>query len=85
MKKVFCVLLCVFMFFLGSCSTGAASAEQEYAIKIWKHNDNGHLKSWVVEDDVTGVNYIVVSTDMYDGGVAITPRLYSDGALYVTE
>lgn len=85
MKKILVVLLCVLMFFLGACSAGMASAEQENSIKIWPHNQNGHMRTWVVEDDVTGVNYIVVATDNHNGGVAITPRIYSDGAIYVTQ
>lgn len=82
---LFCTALIV-AFVFGSCSPLSVSAEQEWPLKIWYQNQNSTMKTWHVVDDDTGVNYIVVSqSDVYKGGVSITPRLNADGSLYVTE
>ena len=86
MKKIICVICIVLAFVLGACSTTMTYAEQTYPIKIWKHNDNGSYTTLCVVDENTGVNYIVVSGELYSDpiGIAITPRLNADGTLYVT-
>ena len=82
---LFCTALIV-AFVFGSCSPLSVYAEQEWPLKIWYQNQNSTMKTWHVVDDDTGVNYIVVSqSDVYKGGVSITPRLNADGSLYVTE
>lgn len=69
--------------FVGACGT-TASAEQNYPLKIWKHNENGSYETLCLVDNSTGVNYIVVGTQRGNGelSVAITPRLNADGTLY---
>lgn len=71
---------------LGGC-VSSAQAEQTYPLKIWKHNENGKMETFCVVDDNTGVNYIVVTGELYEKsvGTAITPRLNADGSLYVSD
>ena len=87
MKKVAIVICIVLAFLLGACSNISANAEQTWPIKIWKHNSNGKYETLCVVDENTGVNYVVVSGELYSKsvGIAITPRLNSDGSLYVTD
>ena len=87
MKKILVGIALVFTFFLGACSYSVVDADQEYPLKIWAHNENGSYETLCVVDEKTGVNYVVVGLEKYGkiGGVAITPRLNSDGSLYVTE
>lgn len=84
LKKVLCVILCAVMFLLGACAVGSASADQTYPLKIWKQNDNGDMSTYVVVDDETGINYVVVTAQNWDNAitVAITPRIRSDGRYY---
>ena len=77
-------MVCGFVF--GACAN-TAIADQTYPLKIWKENRNGQMETWKVVDDDTGVNYIVVaprwSEKGYEyNGIAITPRLNTDGSLY---
>ena len=87
MKKIMVAVCLVFAFCLGACSSPTvADAEQTYPIKIWKQNENGKYETLCVVDEDTGVNYIVVSGELYQDsvGIAITPRLNEDGTLYTT-
>ena len=87
MKKIICIICLIFAFLLGACSTTVASADQEWPLKIWFHNENGRLQTFCLIDEDTGVNYVVVATNDTNGGdaPAITPRLNADGSLYVTD
>lgn len=73
-------------FILGSCGEKVLAA-QEYPLKIWKHNENGHYETLCIVDENTGVNYIVVSGGTYNNNtsVTITPRLNADGTLYLSD
>lgn len=85
MKKIiFGITLIVTGFLFGSCAKDVI-AEQSYPLKIWKHNENGKMETFCVIDENTGVNYIVVTGELYQKGIgtAITPRLNADGTLYV--
>ena len=85
MKKICIVLSMCMMFMLGACCVQEVGAEQNRSIKIWFENTNGEYSTFDVVDERTGVNYIVVGYEgFHGGGVAITPRLNADGALYVT-
>lgn len=84
MKKIMCVICIISVFFLGACSATVVNAEQSNPLKIWKHNDNGRYSTLCVVDENTGVNYVVVANN-YNYDVAITPRLNTDGTLYITK
>lgn len=73
-------------FVLGACS-GSATAKQNNPLKIWFENENGKMETYCLVDEKTGVNYVVVSGEMYSTsvGVAITPRLNTDGSPYVSK
>ena len=64
-------------------------AKQTHPIKIWEQNENGSMTTYVVEDEDTGVNYIVISKQPFGGsdGCSITmnPRYKADGSLYVNK
>lgn len=87
MKRIVTVLSLIFVFLLGACTVSVANAEQTHPIKIWAQNENGKYETLVVVDDTTGVNYIVVSGELFQKsvGIAITARLNSDGSLYVSK
>lgn len=87
MKKLLTVSALVFMFLLGACSTSVAKAEQTWPLKIWKQNENGKYETLCIVDEDTGVNYIVVSGELFQKsvGIAITPRLNADGSLYTSK
>lgn len=92
-KKVGIFLLSITLvlsgFLLGACGSNVV-AEQNHPLKIWKENRNGQMETWKVVDENTGVNYIVVAPNFsetgrqYDG-IAITPRLNTDGTLYISK
>ena len=86
MKRVGTVIALFLVFLLGACSSTAASAEQTNPIKIWLQNENGAYETLQVVDENTGVNYVVVATEVGNGhrSIAITPRLNADGTLYVS-
>ena len=84
MKRTAVICMCLVCFIFGACMPIVANAEQEYPLKVWKHNVNGRYTTLCVVDGNTGVNYVVVSGN-YDYTVAITPRLNADGSLYVTD
>lgn len=73
-------------FILGACGT-IATAEQKRPLKIWFENENGKMETYCLVDENTGVNYIVVSGELYQKGIgtAITPRLNTDGSLYISK
>lgn len=77
-----CLVLCGFV--LGACGSNV-TASQDWPLKIWKQNKNGMMETYCLVDEDTGVNYIVVSGELYQTGIgtAITPRLNADGSLYV--
>lgn len=87
MKKLLTVSALIFMFLLGACSTSVVKAEQTWPLKIWKQNENGKYETLCIVDEDTGVNYIVVSGELYSEsvGIAITPRLNTDGSLYTSK
>lgn len=87
MRKAFLALTLAVGFALGACATTTASSEQNYPIKIWAQNTNGKYETLCVVDEATGVNYIVISGELYQKGIGlgITPRLNSDGSLYISE
>ena len=84
MKRIALIACLIFAFLLGACMPIVANAEQNYPLKVWKHNVNGRYTTLCVVDENTGVNYVVVSGN-YDYTVAITPRLNADGSLYITD
>lgn len=63
-----------------------ADAAQDRPLKIWFENKNGTYETLYVVDEKTGVNYIVVSGELFQDprGIAIIPRYNADGSLYVT-
>lgn len=90
MKKSILILCCIVSFLFGGCAVASsvASAEQNGTLKIWPMNENGMYRTMYVEDEDTGVQYVVVSGyQNHPRGLAfsidITPRLDSDGSLYV--
>ena len=65
-----------------------ASAEQTRPLKLWGQNESGMYQTAYVIDELTGVQYVVVSAyvSYHEGlSVAITPRLNADGGLYTTK
>ena len=86
-KRLLIIFALVLAFLLGGCCMTVVDAEQNHPIKIWGQNENGCYNTLKIVDEDTGVNYIVVSWDMYSepGGIAITPRLNADGSLYVSK
>ena len=78
--------LILFGFLLGVCGSNVM-AEQTRPIKIWFQNSNGKMETYNIVDEETGVNYIVVSGELYQHGIgtAITPRLNADGTLYTSK
>lgn len=77
-------LVCGFIF--GACGT-SVEAKQDKPLKIWFENQNGKTETYQLVDEETGVNYIVVSGELYQKGIgtAITPRLKADGSLYMSK
>lgn len=77
-------VLCGFV--LGACRI-SVEAKQDKPIKIWFENQNGKMETYQLVDEETGVNYIVVSGQLYQKGIgtAITPRLKADGSLYISK
>lgn len=86
MKRVFIIVMCLLSFILGACAVTTANAEQTYPLKIWKQNENGKYETMNLVDEDTGVNYIVVSGELYSNSIGLTmcPRYNADGSLYVT-
>lgn len=85
MKKFVTACALALAFMVGACSpVSEVIADQTRPLKIWFENENGHMKTYCLVDERTGVNYVVVENELYHGGgIAITPRLNADGSLYV--
>lgn len=85
-KIIALAILCAVFFLLGACSISDASAEQTFPLKIYAMDKSGYyLYTYVVEDEDTGVNYVVVEGRRPDSiSVSITPRLNADGTLYTS-
>ena len=83
MAVLLTVLLAIGVFFT---ITITADAAQDRPLKIWFENKNGTYETLYVVDEKTGVNYIVVSGELFQDprGIAIIPRYNADGSLYVT-
>lgn len=77
----------LFGMIVGACGLDNIKAEQTNPIKIWFENENGKMETYCVVDEDTGVNYIVISGELYQKsvGAAITPRLNADGSLYTSK
>lgn len=86
MKKFLICVSLIFAFLFGACANTAVSAEQTNPLKIWFQNENGTYNTLCVVDDNTGVNYVVVSTELSgaERSIAICPRYNADGTLYVS-
>lgn len=86
MKRIAFVVCLICAFLLGACMSMEVKAEQNHPLKIWMQNENGKYETLNVVDEKTGVNYIVVSGELYSEGIgiAICPRYNADGSLYVT-
>lgn len=90
MKKLLVVGLLLATFLLGACTSVAviSNADQVHPLKIWAENTNGAYHTFKVVDDITGVNYVVVSfkdAGYHDATIAITPRLNADGTPYTSK
>lgn len=85
-KFIFGTVFVLTGFLLGACGSNVM-AEQNYPLKIWKENTNGKMETFCLVDEATGVNYIVVTGELYQKGIgtAITPRLNADGTLYLED
>ncbi len=90
MKKIKTIIIAFTLiisgFILGACGSNV-DASQEWPLKIWFQNVNGMMRTYCLIDEDTGVNYIVVSGEIYGSGLgtSITPRLNADGSLYTSE
>lgn len=92
MKKAIMVAVVAFSFLLGACGADAietevkANAANDFELE-WMGSD--YTNSWdafLVVDETTGVNYIIVeSVSGYGRGVGITPRYNADGSLRVSD
>lgn len=71
-------------FILGACGY-TTMASQNNPLKIWFENENGNYQTLKIVDVDTGVNYVVVGTELGGGdrSVSICPRYNADGTLYV--
>ena len=88
MKKKLCALLIFLCGAVVGCgSTVMTKADQEYPLKIYKQNRNGQMETWILKDDETKVNYIVVATTYGNGhsyeALGVIERKNPDGTLYV--
>ena len=93
MKKFISVIMVVVIVvllvlgLLGGILAVKTDAAQDYPLKIWKQNENGRYHTLNVVDSETGVNYVVVSGELYSKsvGIAICPRYNADGSLYISK
>ena len=89
MKKLgltICALLCGL--YLGACAdTAVAENAQNKLFSInYKSAVDYYYTSGVLIDNETGINYIIVTGAGTGGGsCAITPRLNTDGSLYISK
>lgn len=85
MRKFLACVSLVFALLFGACANTMVSAEQTNPLKIWHHNENDNYHTLCVVDEETGVNYVVVATDIGgDRSISICPRYYANGNLYVS-
>lgn len=86
MKRLIFIFSLVVAFLIGAVVAIPASAAQDHPLKIWMQNRNGQYETLNVVDSKTGVNYVIVSGELYSEGIgiAICPRYNADGSLYVT-
>lgn len=70
---------------LSSCGAtkSESQAQQSSSFKIQEEIQKNNMIIYCLVDKDTGVNYIVI--DRYNGGAAITPRLNTNGTLYISE
>lgn len=68
MKKIKTIIISaaflVSGFILGIYIT-TTTAEQTWPLKIWFQNENGKMETYCLVDENTGVNYVVVSGELY--------------------
>lgn len=89
-KKIKTVLLAASFMLSGvviGCSAINTYAKQDNPLKIWFENENGDYQTLKIVDDDTGVNYVVVGTELGGGyrSISICPRYNADGSLYVSK
>ena len=78
MKKVLSLLMIVLVF----CFVGCVNEENTDNKSIIENTDDKNISIWT--DAETGVQYIVYTYKAGYGGMGgITPRLNSDGTLYI--
>lgn len=84
--KIAVIVVALILAVLVGCGVKATHS-QENSLKIWLENENGNYYTMKVVDDMTGVNYVVVGTDLGGGyrSVSICPRYNADGSLYVSK
>lgn len=84
LKRILCAagfLVCGFV--LGSCST-TVNAKTDILFKETHIGSDGICDTYILTDKDTKVEYIVVTTDTHFGhSCSITPRLKSNGELYI--
>ena len=92
MKKLMAILALAFAFLLGACGAEAIETEvkaattQDFSFEERGRDYNNPWDTFVVVDETTGVNYIVVYTyDAYGTGLGITPRYHASGSLYTSK
>lgn len=86
-NRIIVVATLIFAFALGACSAQVARADQEWPLKIWRQNENGVVSTYVIVDDDTGVNYVVVCAQNFGNAqtIAITPRLKAGEGIYTSK
>ena len=87
MKKLLVSMALIVAFALGACSDAGVQANaEEETVEVVSFTRVSHDlflgNTYIVVDNETGVNYIVVGGS---NGVSITPRFNADGTLYVSE
>ena len=91
MRKIILGITLVLMFFFGMAFGHTALAWQEPKlnegeIDIWFSSQNGGIQSYVVVDEMTKVNYIVISrypsTGSFENSITMCPRYNANGTLY---
>ena len=88
MKKLVTACALALAFIVGACSpvSEVVAEQKEYHLTLLDKNDYGEIETMVLLDEVTGVHYIVVNNNTHHGGgITITPRLNTDGSLFVNK
>ena len=81
MKKIASLILVMLTILLVGCANDTEASSKIKSIQDRTHNDID-VTFEIVVDEETGVNYIVYNGYKQGG---ITPRLNSDGTLYIEE